>query len=278
MKNRAHCVLAAFVSSGLICSVAMAEESPPVVVGRRVDPDSVDRSNWRLKSAKDAIEKTKLVLGMASAVGCSAIAEILVLEEDDTPYLSKKLIGKPHWHVVLPDRKLELPSSPENYRDPYSRTFEVLLNPIDGRVIKLKSRWPDGVPQIDPEPDAASATEQLRGAGNEVYHGFPNEDPHISFIDAADSIQLGGAAPVMSKQISASYVMWSRVGRFKTPRPVWAITLRGVMPVMPREGMSREAVYQYRYVVDARTGEYLCGGNTPHPVRRVSPDRPHEGN
>ena len=252
-------------------ATSMAEEAPPVVVGRKVEPDSVDRSNWKLKDAKGAIEKTMLVLGFTSATGPSATAELLALEEDDTPYLSKKLIGKPHWHVVLPDRKIELPSSPENYRDPYSRTFDVLLNPIDGRVIKLKSRWPEGVPQIDPEPDAASATEQLGRSGNEVYHGFPNEDPQISFIDAADAIQLGGAAPVMSKQISASYVMWSNVG-YKTPRPVWAITLRGVMPVMPREGMSREAVYQYRYIVDARTGEYLCGGNTPHLVRRTTED------
>jgi len=250
-------------------ATSMAEESPPVVVGRKVEPDSVDRSSWKLKDAKGAIEKTKLVLGFTSAAGPLATGELLILEEDDTPYLSKKLIGKPFWHVVLPNRKLELPSSPENYKDRYSRTFDVLLNPIDGRVIKLKSRWPEGVPQIDPEPDAASATEQLGRAGNEVYHGFPNEDPHVSFIDAVDAIQRGGDGPLTAKQVSASYVMWSSVG-YKTPRPVWAITLRGVLPVMPREGMSREAIYQYRLIVDAKTGEYLCGGNTPHPVRRTT--------
>jgi hypothetical protein len=250
----------------------MAQESPPVVIGRRVEPDSVDRSSWKLKDAKAAIEKTMPVLGMPSATGPSATAELLVLEEDDTPYLSKKLLGKPLWHVVLPDRKLELPSSPENYHDRYSRTFDVLLNPIDGRVIKLKSRWPEGVPQIDPEPDGASATEQLARSGNEVYHGFPNEDPHVSFIDAVDSIQRGGDGPLTAKQISGSYVMWSTMGRFETPRPVWAITLRGVLPVMPRPGMPLEAIYQYRLIVDAKTGEYLCGGNTPRPVRSAKDD------
>ena len=257
-------------------ATSMAQESPPVVVGRRVEPDSVDRSNWKVKDAKGAIEKTMPVLGFTSAHGPSATAELIVLEQDDTPYLSKQLIGKPLWHIVVPDRKLELPSTPENYEDPYLRTFDVLINPIDGRVIKLKSRWPEGVPQIAPEPDAASATEQLRRSGKEVYHGFPSEDPHVSFIDAVDSIQRGGDAPLGSKQISASYVMWSMVGS-RTPRPVWAITLRGVTPVMPREGMSREAIYQYRLIVDAKTGEYLCGGSSPQPdedVQKYAPALP----
>jgi hypothetical protein len=196
-----------------------------------------------------------------------------MLEHDETPYLGSEFVGKAFWHVVVPHLKLELPSTPDWFDNSKLRTFDALVEPQSGRVVRLTSWWPEGDGPVIVQPDSTVAAEQLRRSGNEVYHGLPDHDPQATLIQALDAIQRGGAAPLMAKQISANYVMWSRIGKWRNPRSVWAITLRGVMPEMPREGMPIEPIYQYRYIVDAVTGQYLCSSNTPRPIDKKSVDR-----
>ena len=113
----------------------------------------------------------------------------------------------------------------------------------------------------------------LYAGGYDTFHDFPDRDPGVSLLQALDSVR---GQVVTAKQILATPVLWSNV-QYKTPRVVWAITLRGVLPEMPREGMSREAIYQYRLIVDAKTGEYLCGGSSPQPdedIQKYAPPKP----
>ena len=177
---------------------------------------------------------------------------------------------------------LRLPSAPRGFRDRFVRTLDVFIDPTDGRVFRVRSRWPPKESPIAPEPSAEFATTQLKSSGLEVYHGFPTEIPAVTFLDALDRIQGVGRNPLIAKQIIGNYVTWSRgptepnlhwgmkePGRWSRPRPVWAITLRGIPASRPRPEWPKDARYSFRYIVDARTGEVIMGTNIPHS------DKPH---
>ncbi len=81
----------------------------------------------------------------------------------------------------------------------------------------------------------------------------------------------------MAKQISARYVIYSDI-RFETPRPVWAITERGVSPKsFSMTYSSTEPKYEYRLIVDAETGEFMGGSNTPLPETVIDNEPRKEG-
>jgi hypothetical protein len=116
-----------------------------------------------------------------------------------------------------------------------------------------------------PLPSGASAQEQLQ-AEKEIYHQFPLEDPKVSFLDALDIVLTEGiGSPFVAKAIHGVYVMHSRMD--SRPRPVWAITLRGIPP-LPARGEYADTIPVWkrnhiRNVVDAMTGENLFATNSP---------------
>ena len=121
-----------------------------------------------------------------------------------------------------------------------------------------------------PAPRAYGGEARLWGAGYEIYHGFPAEPPKISFLDALDAI---GGHPLLAKEIYALYVMESEMK--SQPRPVWAITLRGIPPlhfITVPPGVSQDKlppIWQrnhFRYVVNAVTGKVLFATNSPQPM------------
>jgi hypothetical protein len=77
----------------------------------------------------------------------------------------------------------------------------------------------------------------------------------------------GIGSPFLAKEIHGVYVMHSRMG--STPRPVWAITLRGLPPMAARGSYGDTIpVWQrnhMRNVLDARSGEVLFATNSPQP-------------
>lgn len=237
---------------------------PEPVIGPAVRGE--DPSEWAVREKDQAIAKTREILGLSGREDIPADAEIVLLAEDNTPFLSGQVIGRPVWHVVISDWKLQLKSAPPEVKDSYARTFDIFLGAEDGRLLKIVSRWPEGVPPIPPEPGPASYTDQMRRSGDEKYHGFPEEDPLINFLDALDTIFKGGRNPLRAEQIVGQYVIWSRMGR--VPKPVWVITLRGTESLWESAypGASVNARNHLRHIVDPRTQKWMCASSTPQPV------------
>lgn len=224
-----------------------------------------DRKEWKIRDDGEAIAQARQILGLSEKSSARVSATLVTLAEDNTPFLNEKLVGRPIWQVVITDWRLELASAPQEARDSFGRTFDVFLDPPNGALLKLASRWPDGVPVIAPEPPAAFAAEQMKRAGLERYHGFVSPAPPVDFVRALDVVYKDGVGdPLVAKQIVAHCIMRSAMEQ--KPRAVWAITLRGIAPLKAAyPGVPIDARNHIRNIVDAKTGKWLSAGTSPQP-------------
>ena len=228
---------------------------------------SAKRSEWKLKEPEGAVAGARAILGLPAVKSSNIHAKLVVLKEDPTPYLREQIINRPIWQVTIKDWSVRLPCYPEGVSDPFKRTLDVYVDPVDGKLLKLETRWPEGEPHlIGPRPSAETAAQQIRGGGGERYYGFPSEPPEVSFLDALDAaVARGGAKPFVARQIFGHYVIQS-CGLHK-PTPVWAITLWGIPPYhLPGRAETNEPVFVLRYIVDGETGQWRSHVTTPHPT------------
>jgi hypothetical protein len=202
-----------------------------------------------------------MIAGMPSA-------ELTKVHEDVTPYFGEGNIGSPAWRVEFPKASLKFFSVPD-VKDTYERTFTVMLNAANGRLFYITSRYkgpPD--PDMRPMPSCGSATEQLSNQ-EEVYDGYPGDDPKVPFLGALEGIAKEGfGSPVLAKEMHAAYILHSSTG--SDPKPAWAITLRGLPPFSPR-GRDPGSIPAWqrnhmRNIVDAMSGKVLSASNTPQPI------------
>lgn len=197
------------------------------------------------------------------------------VNDDNTPFLHRQINGKKNvWRIEIKNVRLKLKSVWPRYKDNYLRNFEVLVDPNTGHLLRIRSKFDGYDPNMLPEPPAEWAEARIRGAGYEIYHGFPAEPPKISFLEALDAIMTKGVtSPLLAKEIYASYVMESEMK--SQPRPVWAITLRGIPPLQTitvPPGVSKDKlppIWQrnhIRFVVNAVTGKVLFANTSPQPM------------
>jgi hypothetical protein len=221
-----------------------------------------DRSAWQVQQADQAVARTRQIIGAKETSYTEVAASVVTLTTDNTPHIGAQLVGRELWHVVLDGWTMEIESYPPHYKDRYLRTVDVYIDPLNGRVLKIKTQWPEGAPGKRPEVTAEVEEGKMARFGMKRIHGFADHDPKISFLQALDSIwRQGAGSPKNAMQIVGRYVMWSELDR--PPRPVWAITLRGGLTSMSRRlrewGIPEE---QHDHVVDALTGELITSGCT----------------
>ena len=233
-------------------------------------PDGAETAATRPEAARVLATARKTLALSATSVASEIAFEETILQSDNTPHLHSKLTDRRLWHVVVRDWRLRLPSAEGKASDRFDRVVDLYLDPDDGRLLKLRSRWPDSEPGIRPEPSADVAEDQFFRAGRERYDGFPDEEPTVKLIDALDSMYRSGYDPYEAKQILAQCVV--RSTRYKEPKPVWAITLRGVHPIRVPPGWPADDRYEYRVIVDARTGIVESISNRPRAQEGVPPD------
>lgn len=192
-----------------------------------------------ITNAAQAIARADALTGLRVASSIPR-ATLVRLAQDRTPFLGKKNTGKPAWRV--------------EYGKGSPRVFAVLLEPRQGHLLFLT--WPYSSRAL---PTSRSAEKQLRSEG-EVYSGYPDKTPNVSFVAALERLPAKEA-----REIEAVYVLHSHQG--SQPKPVWIITLRGLPPI-PAHGPHADTVpasqrNHLRYVVDASTGQVLFSTNTP---------------
>ena len=192
-------------------------------------------------------------------------ATLVKVSDDVTPFLGEGNVGKPAWLVEYPAGSLMFPG-PSTAQDSYRRVFTLYLEAASGHLFFVNSTY-DGPPDPDMRPmlSCGEATAQL-SSEEEVYDGYPDEDPRVDFLGALESLQHGGVgSPLRAKEIHGAYVLHSRLG--SRPKPAWAITLRGLPPFAAHgPDPNRVPVWQrnhMRNVVDAMTGQVLFASNSP---------------
>jgi len=216
--------------------------------------------------------------GFGELEGITRSFEQVDINDDNTPFLHTQINGKKDvWLVEIKNVRLKLKSTPPGFKDKYVRNFQVFVDPNSGHLLKITSKFDGNDPNMLPEPPAAVAESRMKNSGNEMYHGFPAEAPKLSLLDALDVIcSKGYSSPFVAKEIYAVYVMHSSMGWGSRPRPVWAITLRGIPPIAPpgypgprKTKKYRSPVWELnhiRIVVDARNGKVLFGTSVPQPL------------
>ncbi len=219
------------------------------------------RSRWKVQDAPGATARARGCLGMLRGAGQTASGSLVQLEDSNIPCIRDQIVKRPLWHVVVSDWKTGVGSNDACSNDRDERTWDVYVDPESGLVLRATSRWVDGEPRLPPVVDSATATEQMRRASREKYHGFPQVEPKVTLLQALQTIHQAGWAPASAKAIVAEYVIWSKMD--KNPRAVWAIMLRGVPVFKPPPGTLSNAQDQYRHIVDAETGEWLGMNNLP---------------
>jgi hypothetical protein len=196
------------------------------------------------------------------------------VNDDNTPFLHRQINGRKNiWRAEFKNVRLKLKSTVRGFKDRYVRTFEVLIDPNTGHLLRIKSSCDVNDPDMLPEPPACHAEKQIKKHG-EIYHGFPNEPPKANLLDALDGVGIG--SPLLAKEIHAVYVLHSSASR--KHRRVWVVTLRGI-PYRPLKGVPPEFAHipdeeiapiwqrnRIRNVVDAVTGKPLFATTCPQPL------------
>ena len=225
------------------------------------------QADWSVRNEEQVLARVAELSGLPQDLVQESVVKLVTVEEDNTPFLSEQIIGRSLWQVTTPKWKLQLPSAAPKYEDRYERTFVILVDPVNGSILKIASLWPQHVPGEPSEVPVRSAEAQMRNA--ERYHGFPPAEPAVTFLGAVDVVRRKGLGnPLVAKQIVAHYVMQSRMGG--QPTAVWAITLRGIRIEVPApqaltgELLPNPAVSRMRNIVDANTGEWLQANNVPN--------------
>lgn len=214
-----------------------------------------------------------ILTGFNGLKGTGKSFERIDVNEDNTPFLHDQIKGRKNiWLVEVKNVKLKLKSATPYFEDRYVRNFKILVDPNDGSLLKITSKFEGYASEMKPEPNSIIAEAQLADT-NELYLGFPIATPNISFLDALDAVLSNGiGSPFLAKEIDAVYVWHSQMG--SEPRRVWIITLRGLPPrpiIGPAGGIPEQhmpPVWQrnhIRNVVDANTGEVLFANNLPQP-------------
>ncbi len=229
------------------------------------DVDEAVSDAWKAGTKHAAVAAANKVLGLERTEGVHVDGQIELVANDNTPFLDEQINRRPLWHLTVSNWRLSLKTGGREPADVAPRTFDVYVEPVSGSVLKIISRWPEGVPAIQPMPSAAFAEQCMRRSGNERYHGFPEEPPGVSFVEALHAVQKHGVGdPVKARQILAHYVLQSKMDR--DPVPVWAITLWGIPPIpLSDPSAPLSARNHVRNIVDARTGNWISAGTSPQP-------------
>lgn len=244
---------------------ATLEQSGSAFAFRRAEIGQTERAKWTLRSTDDAMEKARMDLGIDGTRTRRVVAQTLIVNEDNTPFLRSQIVDRPLWHVAVEDWASGY--IPEAHAGEVATTqpLEALFDPLNGHLLKVQTRWPPGIPIIAPEPNAESAVRQM-SANSEAYLGWGPEPPTMSFIDALGAIARNGRDPWSARQISGVWVLWSILG--KHPKPVWVITLRGIPPVRQHDDLSLDLLNHMRYIVDPETRTWIRATTTPQPDSR----------
>lgn len=247
------------------------QETKPSVVAKTtvsIDP------TWAVKTPEDACSRGWKILGVPPRE-TDAEATVAVPTEDDTPFLSERVIGKPQWRVRL--KNVKFLDDGEHLGSRAFDVVEVSLDPRNGALLRVETVWPADRPALWKRPDAKLAA-QILTAGQESWHGFMDKPPTRSLADALRALEshTGGGWENAHQIVAYCALISDGSLDAKAAKPTWWIHLfdMGPQPMPGRtrnqpegsEEWVRNLLDHMRHLVDDTTGQWLLATNAPDSV------------
>ncbi len=149
--------------------------------------------------------------------------------------MKDKSAGDSLWQVTLRDVRFTLIDKSRPFREQQHRDFTIWLDAVTGKLIRIHSRLVDTAGSVPRMPFYPELERLLVGNINDIYYGYPDTLPVLTLYDI---LQTAGSEPFNRKEITAYYVIQSRMGA--NPRPVWILDIGGVAPMeRPNGGGSK---------------------------------------
>lgn len=223
----------------------------------------------KLGTQADVTNYVNIITDFNSIDGINYSFKRVDIIEDNTPFLHEKVKGRKNvWLVEMKNFHLKIKTQDPDFKDRYNRNFKILIDPNNGELLRISSKYDGNDPDVGTAPNPAKVEKELSSVAK--YIGFPDTLPNISFIDALNIVQkFGVGMPYNAKEIDAQYVWYS--DKYHTSgesKLVWIIDLRGVPAIAPplsNDAIGIRAVNHIRYVINAETGIILEVGNMPSP-------------
>ncbi len=175
--------------------------------------------------------------------------------DSTTPFISNEINNKNSWNIKFDTIYFETNGKKFNY---FSFSTDIFLDEQSGKLLSIicKSGKVNNR-KIYRLPTVEESELQLQHFG-EKYHGLPDTPPKISLKEALEKC----SGYLSAREIIVSYVLYS----IKTSDtvPVWVIYLRGYNPIS-NKGKEYQTT-NYRYIIDATTGEMIFNNNLPYPL------------
>ena len=245
----------------VITAAGCAESQPPQKNSRMNYPSPITTSNEAIRVSNDLTGLGRLAP--------SALATQIALSHCIVPFLATKLEGRPVWRVQYAGCRLLLPSADIGTQDKYQRTFTVVLDAKNGKLIQVEVLAESAAERPGPDITLTAREEQIATLSNTKLVDLPTEPPQVCFLKALDKIgdmDLLGSA-YQAKSIEGLYVDYTKMDHTSTFEPlkaVWYIRFRGIPPVpqigVPY-GMTRLPVEKLNttsfFIIDAVNGKRL---------------------
>jgi len=217
--------------------------------------DGYDKDLQPLITGDIAVKKALEYTGFEKMKGFSIkdnldVSEIVIIHNDNTPFLHEKINERKCWKVVMKDIYLHFYKSRDT-TDTIPRLIETYIDAENGQLYKIEMKHDDSVCSLNPEPAHETAEQTLRNH-NEIYHDFVNTEVNISFYEA---MGMGGPA-ILAGKISAILVEHSYFRSENDISPAWVITYFGIPP-SEAEKVEIKGRYHLRTVVNANSNELI---------------------
>jgi hypothetical protein len=229
-------------------------------ISAQEDSSSIDQ-DCPLLTAEEAIERAIEYTGFDKADGydsiTSAFAELVISENDNTPFIAEKIQGKNVWQITF----YNIPVG-QGCKTITEREFQVTLYPETGKLIKIFS-VSDHSGSLDtlPQPSATVAEKWFKDR-KYVFNMLPDEMCNITFWEALQKAWI--ACPSVTKIIKAYY--WDISGGERDFPYTWLIIFRGIRDPLPAAGgpMPNWALNFMMSVIDAETGIHQFATTAPY--------------
>ncbi|MCP4704070.1 MAG: hypothetical protein GY865_05630 [candidate division Zixibacteria bacterium] len=216
-----------------------------------------------IKSTKDALTKANQYFGIGEIDGYSrsenVSAELVVNNDDKTPYLHRWINGNKVWKIVYLDVPYYKTLDLFSFEEEIYITFDILIDYKSGRLLKIWSRIKDTSAIVRRAPDIDVYEAKLF----RNFEGLPDVEPYPFF----EVLKQGKIDITKSIEFEAVYIL--QTIRDTSTIPYWHITLHDFShPVSSPSGKTGMASYTCDHTFNGKTGEHLsrqCGGK---PIKR----------
>ena len=231
------------------------------VYSQQTETPDQNAPQYLITTPDEAKRKALDYLGFEKMEGFSVksnfdTANLVIINDDKTPFLHNKINNRDIWKATFQNITLTPDDRLHDEDAGYKRTFDVYIDPKDGKLLKIESIYTGENVDFAPEPGIEWAENTMSGSLCE-FRDFAHPDSnYVGLFDVLKSL-----GPRNFKQLKAVLVIIPVLGQDAT-QAVWFVTYRGTDPYYPKGAgadLSITEAYNYQsFIYSAKTGQMLA--------------------